>query len=63
MTLQEHGVEVAGLPRCEALLTGGPHLDPVVLVCLADDILGSDAETIVPGVAEGVGQVVSRAGH
>lgn len=44
-------------------LTGGPHLDPVVLVCLADDMLSPDAEAVVPGVPEDVGQVVGRAGH
>lgn len=44
-------------------LTGGPHLDPVVLVCLADDVLSPDAEAVVSGVPEGVGQVVGRAGH
>lgn len=44
-------------------LTGGPHLDPVVLVCLADDVLSPDAEAVVPGVPEDVGQVVGCAGH
>lgn len=53
------GTEAEG----EVSLTGGPHLDPVVLVRLADDILGPDAETVVPRVPEGVGQVVRCAGH
>ena len=44
-------------------LTGGPHLDPVVLMSLADDILSPDAEAVVPRVPEGVGQVVCCAGH
>lgn len=44
-------------------LTGGPHLDPVVLMCLADDILGPDAEAVVPRIPEDVGQVVSCVGH
>lgn len=44
-------------------LTGGPHLDPVVLMCLADDILSPDAEAVVPRITEGVGQVVSSGGH
>lgn len=47
----------------EVSLTGGPHLDPVVLMRLADDILGPNAETVVPRVPEGVGQVVRCAGH
>lgn len=47
----------------EVSLTGGPHLDPVVLMCLADDILSPDAEAVVPRIAEGVGQIVSCAGH
>lgn len=49
--------------EAEVPLTGGPHLDLVVLMCLADDVLGPDAEAVVPRVAEGVGQVVGRAGH
>ena len=32
-------------------------------MCLADDVLGPDAEAIVPRVPEGVGQVVRRAVH
>lgn len=44
-------------------LTGGPHLDLVVLVRLADDVLSLDAEAVVPGIPEDVGQVVSRAVH
>lgn len=44
-------------------LTGGPHLDPVILMGLADDVLGPDAEAVVPRVPEDVGQVVSCAGH
>ena len=66
-------VAVTGLTVCcglcgtgaedEGSLTGRPHLDPVVLMRLADDILGPDAEAVVPGIPEGVGQVVSRAGH
>lgn len=44
-------------------LTGGPHLDSVVLVRLADDVLSPDAEAVVAGVPEGVGQVVGHAGH
>lgn len=47
----------------QVTLTGGPHLDPVVLMRLADDVLGPDAEAVVPGFSEDVGQVVSRAGH
>lgn len=64
---------VAGLPGfCDLCgagaenkvsLTGGPHLDPVVLVRLADDILGLDAEAVVPRIPEGVGQIVGCAGH
>ena len=44
-------------------LTGGPHLDLVILVCLADDVLSLDAEAVVPGIPEDVGQVVSSAVH
>lgn len=44
-------------------LTGGPHLDPVVLMRLADDVLGPDAEAVISRLSEDVGQVVSRAGH
>ena len=44
-------------------LTGGPHLDLVVLVRLADDVLSLDAEAVVPGIPEDVGQVVSHAVH
>lgn len=47
----------------EVSLTGGPHLDPVVLMRLADDILGPDAEAVIPRVPEDVGQVVSCVGH
>lgn len=38
-------------------LTGGPHLNPVVLVSLADSILGTEDEAVVPRVLEDVGQV------
>lgn len=44
-------------------LTRGPHLDLVVLVRLADDVLSLDAEAVVPGIPEDVGQVVSCAVH
>lgn len=44
-------------------LTGGPDLDLVVLMCLADNVLGLDAEAVVPRIPEDVGQVVSRAAH
>lgn len=44
-------------------LTGGPHLDPVVLMCPADDILGPDAEAVVPRVHDDGGHVVNCAGH
>lgn len=47
----------------EVSLTGGPHLDPVVLMRLADDIIGPDAEAVVPRVPEDVGQVVSCVDH
>lgn len=47
----------------EVSLTGGPHLDPVILMGLADDVLGPDAEAVVPRFPEDVGQVVSCAGH
>lgn len=30
---------------------------------LTDDVLGPDAEAVVPRIPEGVGQVVGRAGH
>ena len=49
--------------RGKVSLTGGPHLDLVVLVRLADDVLSLDAEAVVPGIPEDVGQVVSRAVH
>lgn len=51
------------IPGDPLLWITGERIDPVVLMCLADDILGPDAEAIVPRVPEGVGQVVSRAGH
>lgn len=44
-------------------LTGGPHLDPVVLMRLTDDILSPDAEAVVPRIPEGMGQVVGCGGH
>lgn len=47
----------------EVSLTGGPHLDPVILVRLADDILSPDAEAVVPRIPEDVRQVVSCVGH
>lgn len=44
-------------------LTGGPHLNPVVLVSLADGILSTEGEAVVPGVLEHVGQVKRCFGH
>lgn len=44
-------------------LTGGPHLNPVVLVSLADSILSTEDEAVVPGVLEEVGQVKRCPGH
>lgn len=44
-------------------LTGGPHLNPMELVCPADGILSSEDEAVVPGVLEDVGHVQRCAGH
>lgn len=44
-------------------LTGGPHLNPVELVCPADGILSSEDEAVVPRVLKDVGHVQRCAGH
>lgn len=47
----------------EVSLTGRPHLNPVVLVSLADSILSTEDEAVVPRVLEDVGQVKRCPGH
>lgn len=50
-------------PKGKVSLTGGPHLNPVELVSLVDDILSTEDEAVVPRVLEDVAQVKRCGGH